>query len=67
MVESVHIGANALFAAVVLSPEWGSQYQLAAGAARRERSAHVASRVGGVDGNAERATAERGSEQMALL
>jgi hypothetical protein len=66
MDECIQIGANALFAAVVLSPGWGSEYREADGPARHGRSAHVAPHDR-VDGTAKRATSERGSEQMALL
>lgn len=67
MDDCIQIGPDALFAAVALSPEWGSQYQSSTGPARRERSVHAASRVGGVDSEAERATSKHGSEQLALL
>ncbi len=67
MVECIKIGPDALFAAVVLSPEWGSQYRQADRPACRERSANVARRDRGADVAAPRATCEGGTEQMALL
>ncbi len=67
MIDCIKIGPDALFAAVVLSPEWGSQYRQADGPGRRERSATVAPRDHGADVAATRATCEGGTEQMALL
>lgn len=67
MDDYIQMGPNALFAAVVLSPAWGSQYRQADGPARHERSRQAALLDNSADGETMRAAGEQGSEQIAFL
>ncbi len=63
----IEIGPNALFATVVLSPAWGSQYRQADSHESLQRSARVGLPQGAGGECPRTAVGEQGGEQMALL
>lgn len=67
MVACIQIGPNALFATVVLSPAWGSQYRQADSPESLRRSARVGLPQDGGGEHPRTAGGEQGGEQMALL
>lgn len=63
----IQIGPNALFATVVLSPAWGSQYRQTDSPESRQRSASMGLPDDAGGEHPTTAVGEQGGEQMALL
>jgi hypothetical protein len=67
MDDCIRIGPGVLFSAVVLSPEWGREYQRTAAPSPHDPSVHAPSPVAGATARGSRDGDVRSSEQLMLL